>query len=730
MDPIRATRDKLELWGGVECTVNRLRDRFIDQLELSGHAARADDIERIASLGITHLRYPVLWERTAPRRPQEMSWKWADDRMERMARCGITPIVGLMHHGSGPHYTSLADPDLPALLADYARAVAERYPFIRYVTPINEPLTTARFSGLYGHWYPHEKSPGAFARMILNQCAAVQEAMRAMREVIPDIQLVQTEDGGRIYSTPELGYQAEYENQRRWLTFDLLTGRVDESHPLWPELAVDAHAIDCLEKLLRDPCPPDIAGINYYVTSDRFLDGRTHLHRKPHIGGNGRHRYADVEAARVCADGIAGHREVIRETWNRYRIPVAITEAHLGCTREHQMRWLVDAWKGACEARADGCDVVAVTAWALLGSYGWDTLVTRAPFEYECGAFDVSSPTPRETGVAHVIREIVSAGACDRPVAIEPGWWRAPERLTIEPWPAAAPSSAQTRKHAQPILITGARGTLGAAFARVCEKRGLSFHALHRHELDIADQESVRAVLERLQPWAVVNAAGFVRVNDAELERAACYRDNTVGVSVLAAECSRRGLPLVTYSSDLVFDGTKSSPYVESDSVRPLNTYGWSKATAEKKAMELHDRTLVIRTSAFFGPWDEYNFISIALRTLSKGLPFEAESDSVVSPTYVPDLVNSSLDLLIDGETGIWHLANRGEIAWPDLARNVAERAGYSTDLICTGTAARVATPRYSVLGTERCSLLPSLDNALDRWFGEATLPELKPAAV
>jgi dTDP-4-dehydrorhamnose reductase len=540
---------------------------------------------------------------------------------------------------------------------------------------------------------------------------------------------VQTEDLGRVFSTRSLGHQADYENERRWLTNDLLCGRVDRSHPLWEHLALDADLVASLESLLAYPCPPDVVGINYYVTSDRFLDDRLHLHDSAAVGGNGRQRYADVEAARVLADGIVGHDRVLRDAWSRYRIPVALTEVHLGCTREHQMRWLVEAWKGACKAKSAGCDVRAVTAWALFGSFGWDTLVTRPPFEYECGAFDVTAGEARETGVALVVRELVTRGVCSRPVSVEPGWWRRHERLSVDPWPGAPASVPGRPKLLRPLLITGAHGTLGAAFTRVCRERGIEARALPKNLLDIADRTAVRDALETLRPWGVVNAAGFVRVDDAEMDRASCYRANTLGVSVLATECARRGIPLVTFSSDLVFDGGKSSPYVESDRVAPLNTYGASKAAAETRALELHDSALVIRTSAFFGPWDEYNFIASVLRTLAMGLPFEASRESVVSPTYVPDLVHASLDLLMDGEHGIWHLANRGEIAWSDLAIEAAVRAGLPADLVrCsdTGITRPARQPRYSVLGSERCSLLPSLDNALDRWFSEASLPELR----
>ena len=736
MTRLEPPRGEMRLWGGVECTVNRVGDRYIDQLTLSGHASRLDDIDRIADLGIRTLRYPILWERTAPMSSGDLRWQWADERMQRMRDRDITPIVGLVHHGSGPHYTSLLDRDFAEGLAGYARAVAERYPWIRYVTPVNEPLTTARFSGLYGHWYPHRTDAASFAGMLLNQCVAIRDAMTAMRDVIPDLELVQTEDLGRVHSTDALAYQARFENERRWLTFDLLSGRVDDTHPMWPHLAHKREIIESLESLLADPCPPDIIGLNYYVTSERFLDDRVSHYDARAVGGNGRHRYADVEAARVLSTGIAGHSAILREAWQRYGIPLALTEVHLGCTREHQIRWLMEAWKGACEARDAGCDVRGVTAWALFGSFGWDTLVTRPPFEYESGAFDVQSAgRPRETGVARAIREIAATGTASLPVADGPGWWRCEDRFTVPQWSGVglhveARPADSFGKSSRPVLIAGAAGTLGSAFARIAALRQISACALSRDELDITNQDAVRDALDSLNPWAIINTAGYVRVDDAEYDSVACHRANAIGPAVLASECARRGIPLVTFSTDLVFDGQKAAPYIESDRPAPLNVYGASKLAGERYALDAGDNTLVIRTSAFFGPWDEHNFLSIALRTLASGLPFEAASDAVVSPTYVPDLVNATLDLLIDGERGIWHLANQGEITWSDLAREVASRLDIPATMVRgvpSDSMGRPAKqPPYSALGSERGALLPSLDSALNRWFSEASLPELK----
>lgn len=116
----------LELWGGLECTVVRVGDAHRDQFHDTGHAARDGDIDMIAALGLRRLRYPVLWETVSPDHPDRCDWDWHDQRLDRLRTLGIAPIVGLVHHGSGPHYTNLVDLDLPAKLAVHARRMAER----------------------------------------------------------------------------------------------------------------------------------------------------------------------------------------------------------------------------------------------------------------------------------------------------------------------------------------------------------------------------------------------------------------------------------------------------------------------------------------------------------------------------------------------------------------------------------------------------------------------------
>jgi dTDP-4-dehydrorhamnose reductase len=730
MDPITSTHCQsrpLELWGGLECTVNRVRDDYFSQLDRNGHAGRADDIARFAALGIRAIRYPILWERTAPDGVANADWRWPDERLGALRAAGVTPIAGLVHHGSGPRHTSLVDPAFADQLAEYAGAVAARYPWLEYYTPVNEPCTTARFAGLYGLWYPHGRDDRTFVQALLVQCRAVVLSMRAIRAVNPEAKLVQTDDLGKTYSTPELAHVADFYNERRWLAWDLLCGMVGPGHALWGYLT--ATGVDEADILwFRDnPCPPDVIGVNYYVTSERWLDHRPERYPAHHHGVTDGIACADIEASRVLATPTPGIAPLLSETWDRYRLPLAITEAHIDANREDQLRWLLEVWQAAQQSRQNGVDIRAVTVWALLGSFDWNSLVTQCRGYYEPGPFDVRSPTPRPTALAAMMAELAAGTPLSHPVLRGQGWWRRPGRFLCQPvaTPAALASiSADGHRlvgsAANPILITGATGTLGRAFARICQKRNIAYRLLSRRDMDIADPASVEDALARFQPWAVINTSGYVRVDEAEQDAERCFRENTLGPTVLAAACARHGVHLTTFSSDLVFDGRQWEPYVESDPVRPLSVYGRSKAQAEADVLDKHPESLVVRTSSFFGPWDPHNFVTQTLAALARGERTVATSDLVVSPTYVPDLVHACLDLAIDRESGLWHLTNGHAVTWADLAVRAAARAGIDTTRLETQSSRacnyRAQRPGYSALHSERAILLPTLDNALDRY--------------
>jgi len=719
---------RLELWAGLECTLNRVGDRQHDQLALTGHYERENDLALLASLGIRTIRYPILWERIERGVAEDEAWAFTDRRMAQLRELGIDPIVGLVHHGSGPLDTNLLDAAFATRLAAFARRVAERYPWVTRFTPVNEPLTTARFAGLYGAWYPHQRSPGAMLRALLIQLRATRLAMEAIRSVIPGAQLIQTEDLGKAHATRALAYQAAFENERRWLTFDMLTGRFDRGHPLRDYAHWAGISDDEIDDALGDGCPPDLLGINHYVTSERWLDERLERYPAHTHGGNHRHRYADVEAVRVLADGTAGPRVLLAEAAERYRLPIAVTEVHIGCTREQQLRWLDEVWHAALDVRAAGADIRAVTAWAALGSRDWSSLVTELRGDYEPGLFDIRAPRPRPTALARMASALATGASFVHPALDGAGWWHQPGHASYrgdgtglhEGAAGRDPHRARRVKApGAPLLVAGAGGTLGRAFARACADRGLAVRALRRRELDITDRAAVDRALDESGAWGIVNAAGWVRVDDAESDPSGCTWANVAGAATLAAACAEHEVRLLTFSSDLVFDGEKGAPYVESDQPAPLGVYGRSKAKAEARTLALLHSALVIRTAAFFGARDDANFVARTLRALAAGDEVDAADDLVVSPTHVPDLVNAALDLLIDGEHGIWHLANAGATTWAALARDVARIGGFDESLVRARPAAELGfaarRPRNSALASERASLMPPLGGAVER---------------
>lgn len=699
--------------------MNRTDAGYRDQFTALGHYEREGDLDLFAALGLAAIRYPVLWERIAPDNPEECDWAWPDRQLAGLTAGGMRVIAGLVHHGGGPRYTDLLDPGFATGLAAFAVKVASRYPLIGDWTPVNEPLTTARFSALYGHWHPHHRSEKSFWLAVINQIDGVRLAMHAVRGINPQARLIQTDDLGRTYATVAMRDQAAFDNLRRWMSWDLLCGRVKPGHPFWDRLAAFGLA-DRLHAIADDPCPPDVIGVNHYLTSDRFLDHRVAQYPPRTHGGNGLWRYADTEAVRALQPPPPGLAGAVREAWNRYSIPVAITEVHNGCTREEQLRWTAGAWDAAVALRGEGVAVEAVTAWSLLGSSGWDTLL-RDEGSYEVGVYDVSSGTARPTAMVRLLQSLASNGE-RHPVLGGAGWWQRPVRLLNPPVSRPAPmrdhvGHAGSTHVTPPVLICGATGTLGRALARACAHRDIPHVLSARTDLDLEDSASIAAALDRHAPWAVVNAAGWVRVDAAEEMEEACWRANTLGAIALARACAERGIPCLQFSSDLVFDGAATRPYVENDSPAPLGAYGRSKAAMERGIADLPGAHLIVRTAAFFSPEDEQNFAIAVERTLRGGGTFTAARDQTVSPSYVPLLVDRVLDLLIDGETGIWHLANSDAVTWAEFARRVAKARRFDDRLVIEVPGAELGLPAlrppYAALGSLRGGSLGSLDSAI-----------------
>jgi len=515
-----------EVWGGIESTINRVGDQYKDQLEYSGHYQRHGDIREFANLGISSIRYPVLWERHQKDKDSKITWDWTAGQLKAIRAAGLNPIVGFVHHGSGPPFTHLLDPGFPRLLAGYAYEVASHFPWVRDYTPVNEPLTTARFSGLYGHWFPHCKDENSFYRMLLNQLKGTVLAMKAIRAVNPNARLIQTEDLGKTHSTEFLGYQAEFENNRRWLTFDILTGLLKPGHVQYNNILDCGINEDDIAFFREHKMKPDILGLNYYITSERWLDEAVGKYPRDIHGGNGRHAYVDTEVVRANPSARAGFKKLGQEAWDRYEIPIAVTEAHLHCTREEQLRWFREIWDDACALSTAGVSVIAVTAWALLGSFDWDTLLTKTGTLYESGVFDIKTfpGQLRRTALAKLIQNIASNIFDWHPLLSEKGWWHPEDE-----------SDKYSDRNLVIIIETISNKNsndnnpenLQRLFSDACRQRRIPYITVHR---------SNERRIWGAKPWAIINISGKE--------------------TYLSRICADMGIQYVDFSGEEIEDGS------------------------------------------------------------------------------------------------------------------------------------------------------------------------------
>lgn len=250
------------------------------------------------------------------------------------------------------------------------------------------------------------------------------------------------------------------------------------------------------------------------------------------------------------------------------------------------------------------------------------------------------------------------------------------------------------------IVVTGAGGQLGTAF------RG-EFPAarfLERDDLDLADLAGIVPTLSEIGPSAIVNCAAYTAVDRAEDEEDLALAVNGEAVGVMAGFAAERGIPFVTFSTDYVFAGTATTPYLESSPVDPVNAYGRTKLAGERAALERYPGALVIRTSWVISGTHP-NFVATMLR-LAAERELSVVDDQRGRPTVAADLAAGAVRALDAGATGILHLANQGDTTWFELARRSVELAGLPSDRIRPCVTAdyptRAARPAYSVLGSER----------------------------
>ena len=259
------------------------------------------------------------------------------------------------------------------------------------------------------------------------------------------------------------------------------------------------------------------------------------------------------------------------------------------------------------------------------------------------------------------------------------------------------------------VIVFGGGGQLGVELCREFEKRQWTVVRFDRQMLDITDPQKVEEAVANADPKVVVNAAAYNQVDIAEKEALTAYQTNALAVRNLAMACRQADARLVHYSTDYVFDGTKGSPYVETDRPHPLGAYAVSKLAGELYAQAYLNNPLIIRTSGVFGPGGMFtpraNFVEVMLRMAKANHPIRVVHDHVASPTYAPAMATRTVDMVERDMRGVYHLGGGEPVSWYDYAQLIFELAGLSPSLQATDereyrTAAR--RPKFSALSNSK----------------------------
>jgi dTDP-4-dehydrorhamnose reductase len=228
--------------------------------------------------------------------------------------------------------------------------------------------------------------------------------------------------------------------------------------------------------------------------------------------------------------------------------------------------------------------------------------------------------------------------------------------------------------------VTGAGGQVGSALCRLGQQVAFEMVGLGSGELDIGDEQAIRSAVASIQPDVIINAAAYTAVDKAEQEHEKAYRINSDGPRYLAREAAIADIPLLHFSTDYVFDGTKAGAYVETDPVAPLGVYGASKLAGELAIQRECSNFLIFRTSWVFG-LEGQNFPKTMLRLASERPEIRVVADQWGCPTFADDIARAVFGVLeVYREAGslpwgIYHYAGRSSCSWHEFAISILDMA-------------------------------------------------------
>lgn len=264
------------------------------------------------------------------------------------------------------------------------------------------------------------------------------------------------------------------------------------------------------------------------------------------------------------------------------------------------------------------------------------------------------------------------------------------------------------------VLVLGKSGQLAIALSRL-NHPGATIICSGRPDLDLENEISIRAAIARHAPEIVINAGAFTAVDRAESEADAAMAINAKGAGNAAAACEKAGIPIVHISTDYVYPGSKTTPYVESDPTGPINAYGRSKLAGETAVASRNPAHVILRTGWLYAPWGT-NFARTMMRLAQERDVVRVVGDQFGTPTYVPHLAETVVKVALASCThldlaqrGVFHIASSGEASWADFAERLfavsKKLGGPNARVERIGSAdypTAAARPAYSVLSTAK----------------------------
>lgn len=342
---------------GLECSYPKVEHgKRRDELRETGHYEHwREDFELCRQVNAPYVRYgPPYYQ--IHRGPGNYDWSWTDEVLPEMKARGLIPIADLCHFGVPDWIGDFQNTDWPELFAEYARAFAQRYNWIRYYTPVNEMLVCARFSAKLGLWNEQLQSDRALVTALRNLCRAALLASAGILAVAPDSVFIQSETAEAVHERwPETRSKVEFANEMRFITFDLLYGRSPCSEIVFYLLdnGMPREELEWFLRQGRTNDPHCILGMDYYARNERYVcpDGRE-----------------------VSAGAVLQWHALGTQYYRRYHKPMLLSETN--CLDPGQGGdWLWKVWQNVQQLRADGIPILGFTWYSLTDQVDWDILL-------------------------------------------------------------------------------------------------------------------------------------------------------------------------------------------------------------------------------------------------------------------------------------------------------------------------------------------------------------------